>query len=86
VQAVTLAERGQPNGVSGRSAIPVAGDDQKAKATTIKLIEATGFDALDSGSLSDSWRQQPGTPGHDNSRDDTKSERDGKNLRPEDGN
>ena len=64
VLAVTLAERGQPNGASGRIAIPVAGDDQKAKATTIKLIEATGFDALDSGSLSDSWRQQPGTPAY----------------------
>jgi 8-hydroxy-5-deazaflavin:NADPH oxidoreductase len=64
VLAVTLAERGQPNGASGRIAIPVAGDDLKAKATTMKLVEATGFDALDSGSLSDSWRQQPGTPAY----------------------
>jgi predicted dinucleotide-binding enzyme len=61
VLAVTLAKRGQPNGASGRIAIPVAGDDPKAKATAIQLVEATGFDALDSGSLSDSWRQQPGT-------------------------
>jgi predicted dinucleotide-binding enzyme len=30
----------------------------------MKLVEATGFDALDSGSLSDSWRQQPGTPAY----------------------
>ena len=64
VLAVTLAERGQPNGASGRIAIPVAGDDPKAKATAIQLVEATGFDALDSGSLSDSWRQQPGTPAY----------------------
>lgn len=62
--AVTLAEQGQPNGASGRIAVPVAGDDPKAKATTMKLVEATGFDALDSGSLSDSWRQQPGTPAY----------------------
>jgi hypothetical protein len=62
--AVTLAERGQPNGASGRIAIPVAGDDLKAKATTMELVEDTGFDALDSGSLSDSWRQQPGTPAY----------------------
>jgi hypothetical protein len=62
VLAVTLAERGQPNGASGRIAIPVAGDAPKAKATAIQLVEATGFDALDSGSLSDSWRQQPGAP------------------------
>ncbi len=30
----------------------------------MKLVEATGFDALDSGSLGDSWRQQPGTPAY----------------------
>jgi 8-hydroxy-5-deazaflavin:NADPH oxidoreductase len=64
VLAVTLAERGQAKGASGRIAVPVAGDDPKAKATVIQLVEATGFDALDSGSLSDSWRQQPGTPAY----------------------
>jgi 8-hydroxy-5-deazaflavin:NADPH oxidoreductase len=64
VLAVTLAERGQPNGASGRIAIPVAGDNPKTKATTMELVEATGFDALDSGRLIDSWRQQPGTPGY----------------------
>jgi hypothetical protein len=30
----------------------------------MKLVEASGFDALDSGSLNDSWRQQPGTPAY----------------------
>ena len=64
VLAATLAERGQPKGASGRIAIPVAGDDAKAKATAIQLVEATGFDALDAGSLSDSWRQQPGAPAY----------------------
>jgi hypothetical protein len=62
--AVTLAERGQPNGASERIAIPVAGDDLKAKATTMELVETTGFDPLDAGSLRDSWRQQPGTPAY----------------------
>ena len=64
VLAETLAERGQPNGTSGRIAIPVAGDDPKAKAAATELVEATGFDAHNSGSLSDSWRQQPGTPAY----------------------
>lgn len=64
VLAVTLAGRGQPKGVSGRIAIPVAGDDPKSKATAIQLVEATGFDALDTGSLSDSWRQRPDTPAY----------------------
>ena len=26
------------------------------------LVEATGFDAFDAGTLADSWRQQPGSP------------------------
>lgn len=30
----------------------------------MELVEATGFEALDSGSLVDSWRQQPGTPAY----------------------
>lgn len=64
VLAVTLAERGQPKGQSGRIAIPVSGDDPKAKATAMLLVEATGFDAVDSGRLADSWRQQPGTPAY----------------------
>lgn len=61
VLAATLAEKGQPAGASGRIAIPVAGDDPKAKAKAMELVEVTGFDALDSGRLGDSWRQQPGT-------------------------
>ena len=64
VLAMTLAERGQPKGASARIAAPVAGDDPKVKATAIQLVEATGFDALDAGSLSDSWCQQPGTPAY----------------------
>jgi hypothetical protein len=64
VLAATLAERGQPNGASGDIAIPVAGDDPNAKATAMELVGATGFDALDTGSLSDSWRQQPSTPAY----------------------
>lgn len=64
VLALTLAERGQPKGTSGRIAIPVAADDSKFKATTMELVETTGFDALDSGNLTDSWRQQPGTPAY----------------------
>jgi predicted dinucleotide-binding enzyme len=56
VLAVTLAERGQPNGASGRIAIPVTGDVPRAKSTAMQLVEATGFDAVDAGSLRDSWR------------------------------
>ncbi|GFM89261.1 3-hydroxyisobutyrate dehydrogenase [Pseudomonas cichorii] len=62
--AQTLTDKGQPAGASSRLALPVAGDEAKAKAIALELVEATGFDALDSGNLIDSWRQQPGTPGY----------------------
>ncbi|CAN7367475.1 NADPH-dependent F420 reductase [Massilia sp. LjRoot122] len=60
----TLAEKGQPDGAAGRIAIPVAGDDARAKETAMGLVCATGFDALDAGPLAESWRQQPGTPAY----------------------
>ncbi|TPI31955.1 3-hydroxyisobutyrate dehydrogenase [Mesorhizobium sp. B3-2-1] len=64
ILAATLSDKGLPAGASGRIAIPVGGDDSQAKATAMELVEATGFEALDSGSLVDSWRQQPGTPAY----------------------
>lgn len=62
--AETLASKGLPIGSLLRLALPVAGDNDEAKAVAMKLVDATGFDAVDSGSLSDSWRQQPGTPAY----------------------
>jgi predicted dinucleotide-binding enzyme len=62
--AATLAEKGRPKGEAGRIAIPVAGDQPDPKAIAMELVEVTGFDASDSGSLADSWRQQPGTPAY----------------------
>ncbi|MBL0407945.1 NAD(P)-binding domain-containing protein [Microvirga aerilata] len=64
VLAATLSDRGKPSDLPKRIAIPVAGDDAKAKATAFQLVDATGFDPLDAGSLAESWRQQPGTPGY----------------------
>jgi 8-hydroxy-5-deazaflavin:NADPH oxidoreductase len=40
----------------------VAGDDSRAKAVVIDLIDHLGFDGIDAGGLDESWRQQPGTP------------------------
>ena len=57
-----LLKLGQPAGSPGRIALPVAGDDERAKAIVIKLIDELGFDSVDAGGLDDSWRQQPGTP------------------------
>lgn len=53
-------ENGRPRGDAKRIALPVSGDDPKAKAVVMKLIHDLGFDAVDAGSLDESWRQ-PGT-------------------------
>jgi hypothetical protein len=58
----SLGERGLPKGTPGRVALPVAGDPPAARAKVLALVEELGFDAVDAGSLEDSWRQQPGTP------------------------
>lgn len=57
-----LLRRGRPRGARDRIALPIAGDDPKAKATVMALSDALGFDAVDAGGIDDSWRQQPGTP------------------------
>jgi 8-hydroxy-5-deazaflavin:NADPH oxidoreductase len=57
-----LRKLGQPAGTPGRIALPVAGDDERAKSIVLKLIDELGFDGIDAGGLDDSWRQQPGTP------------------------
>lgn len=62
IYARHLLERGKPRGSPGRIALPVAGDDRKAKDVVIKLLDELGFDGVDAGGLDDSWRQQPGSP------------------------
>lgn len=59
-----LLENGRPAHAPDRIALAVAGDDPRAKATVMGLIDAIGFDAVDAGSIADSWRQQPGSPGY----------------------
>jgi 8-hydroxy-5-deazaflavin:NADPH oxidoreductase len=62
IYAQHLLERGKPAGTPGRIALPVAGDEPKAKATVMKLVDELGFDPVDAGGLDESWRQQPATP------------------------
>ncbi len=60
--ARSLLEHGRPAGAPGRLALPVAGDDDAAKAVVLQLIDQIGFDGVDAGGLDQSWRQQPGSP------------------------
>ncbi|HWB43578.1 MAG TPA: NAD(P)-binding domain-containing protein [Gemmatimonadales bacterium] len=62
IYARHLLERGKPAGTPRRIALPVAGDDPRAKDVVLRLVEELGFDGVDGGTLDESWRQQPGTP------------------------
>jgi 8-hydroxy-5-deazaflavin:NADPH oxidoreductase len=57
-----LLESGKPQGAEGRIALPIAGADGPGRDAVSALVDALGFDPVDSGSLDESWRQQPGTP------------------------
>jgi len=59
-----LASLARPRGAPGRSALPIAGDDESAKAAVAAYLDSIGYDAVDAGSLADSWHQQPGTPAY----------------------
>jgi 8-hydroxy-5-deazaflavin:NADPH oxidoreductase len=60
----SFADKGAPAGSPERIAIPVAADDDEDRRVAMALVEDTGFDALDAGTLADSWRQQPGAPSY----------------------
>jgi predicted dinucleotide-binding enzyme len=58
----SLVNSGLPKGDASRVALPISGDDKQSKDLVSKLVDDSGFDCLDYGSLQDSWRQQPGSP------------------------
>ena len=60
----SFARKGKPAGSPNRVAVPIAADRDVDRKITIALVEDTGFDAFDAGSLKDSWRQQPGAPAY----------------------
>ncbi|SFQ58164.1 NADPH-dependent F420 reductase [Hymenobacter arizonensis] len=64
IYADHLQNSGKPAGTPGRVSLPVAGDDAAAKQKVMALVDELGFDAVDNGSLHESWRQQPGTPSY----------------------
>lgn len=59
-----LISLARPAGSPDRSVLPIAGDATDAKAAATQLLDLIGFDALDTGSLADSWRFQRDTPAY----------------------
>ena len=64
IGSASLATKGRRAGAPNRIAIPVAADRERDREVAMALVEASGFDAFHSGSLADSWRQQPGAPAY----------------------
>lgn len=62
IVAHSLSALGKPFADSARIALPVAGDNTNDKAMLLDLIDQLGFDGVDGGILSESWKQQPGSP------------------------
>ena len=63
IYARHLLERGKPKGAAGRIALPVAGDDKRAKEVVHRgCSTSSASTGWTPGSLDESWRQQPGTP------------------------
>ena len=64
IYAAELTTHGQPAGTPGRRALAIAGNDADAKRVVAQLIDRFGFDVVDVGPLSESWRIQRDTPGY----------------------
>jgi 8-hydroxy-5-deazaflavin:NADPH oxidoreductase len=64
ILAGSFADKDTAPGDPGRIAIPVAADSVEDRKLGISLVEQTGFDGFDSGTLAESWRQQPGAPSY----------------------
>ena len=64
VGTYSLVNGNRPVGHPERFALPVAGDNAEHKKVVMELVESIGFDAFDSGSIADSWRQSPAAPAY----------------------
>ncbi|THU40548.1 hypothetical protein FAM09_00085 [Niastella caeni] len=62
ILAGSLLKEGLPKGSKNRIALPISGESEKSKQIVASLVNDSGFDAVDIGDLSNSWKQQPGSP------------------------
>lgn len=62
IGSASFAKKGLPAGAPDRIAIPIAADRDRDRDIVKMLVNDTGLDAFDAGSLTESWRQQPGAP------------------------
>ncbi|WP_296256806.1 MULTISPECIES: NADPH-dependent F420 reductase [unclassified Pseudomonas] len=64
IPAADLLSDARPRGADDRRALPVASDDPAATQRVADLLDQIGFDAVDAGSLDDSWRFERAKPAY----------------------
>ena len=64
IESAKLTTEGQASGTDNRRALVIAGDVAEAKTIVTSLIDGFGFDVVDVGSLSNSWRVENGQPAY----------------------
>lgn len=64
IMEYALKHKGKAASEEGRIAISVAGDNEEHKKVAAELVDQTGFDTVDGGSLAQSWRQESGNPAY----------------------
>ncbi len=64
IMAADLTTTGSATGTPDRRALPIAGDDATAKQLVATLLDEFGFDAVDAGTLDESWRFERDRPAY----------------------
>ena len=64
IASTELETDGTPAGTPGRRALAVYGDDAAAVDTVSAWLDELGYDTVQGGALTESWRIEPGTTGY----------------------
>jgi len=64
IYAREIPTDGTPAGTENRRALPIAGHDAVAKTAVTHFLDSLGYDAVDLGPLSESWRVERDTPAY----------------------
>lgn len=59
-----IPQLARPAGAPDRSALPIAGADPVAVQTAAELIDRLGYDTVDAGPVSETWRFEPESAGY----------------------
>ena len=64
ISAREIPTDGAPHGSENRRALPIAGNEDAAKVAVAAFLNGLGYDAVDLGPLSESWRVERDTPAY----------------------